>query len=339
MMNVVNLTNGKNFVIESGNSLINAALSAGVYLPYSCNTGRCGSCKCRVLKGKTIILKEELGLSAEEKNDGWILSCARSVQTDVTVEIEDLSEFLPPPIKTFPCRINAIDKLSGGVMCIKLRIPPNSDFNAMPGQYIDLIGPGGVRRSYSLANYNSFNKYLEFHIREVEGGVMSDYWFSRARINDLLRLNGPMGTFFLRNLKNLHLVFLATGTGIAPVKAMLEKLAVAPASDQALSVTLYWGGREPQDLYCDPRQWYTDLKYNPVLSRASDEWLGSRGYVQKVFLDDRPDLKKTVVYACGSSDMIRSAKAELIQSGLPEQRFYSDAFVPSGMSMDTKDQL
>jgi CDP-4-dehydro-6-deoxyglucose reductase len=133
----------------------------------------------------------------------------------------------------------------------------------------------------------------------------------------------------------LHLVFLATGTGIAPVKAMLEQLRTVPAHLQPLSTTLYWGGREKQDLYANPCQWHPTLKYVPVLSRATDSWTGVRGYVQKAFLADAPDLSKTVVYACGSDAMIKSAVLALTQAGLSDKRFYSDAFIPTG----TKPQL
>jgi CDP-4-dehydro-6-deoxyglucose reductase len=160
---------------------------------------------------------------------------------------------------------------------------------------------------------------------------MSKYWFDQAKANDLLRINGPLGSFFARPLNGLHLVFLATGTGMAPVKAILEQLATAPLDNQPLSVALYWGGREPQDLYADPSQWHPSLRYVPVLSRAPDNWTGAQGHVQHSLLCDKPDWAKTAVYACGSDAMIQSAKAKLIEAGLPDKRFYSDAFVPSGI--------
>lgn len=220
----VKLSNGREFTATEGNSLVDAALSAGITLSHSCKTGRCSTCKCKVLHGETAALQTETGLTDAEKTDGWILSCVRSAQTDVTLEVEDLGNVVLPPSKTLPCRISSIDPLATGVVRIMLRLPPTADFTSIPGQYIDVIGPGGVRRSYSLANANTSDKTLELHIRAVDGGVMSDYWFKQAKANDLLRLNGPLGTFFLRSLDQIHLVFLATGTGIAPVKAMLESL-------------------------------------------------------------------------------------------------------------------
>jgi CDP-4-dehydro-6-deoxyglucose reductase len=283
-----------------------------------------------VLSGQSVATVDELGLTSEEKAQGFILSCVRSALTDVLIDVEDLGDQIIPEIKTLPTRISSLEKLAPDVLSVKLRFPPNTPFPFLAGQYIDVIGPGGIRRSYSVANAPASDNQLQFHIRAVESGAMSQYWFDQAKVNDLLRINGPLGSFFTRHLSGLHLVFLATGTGIAPVKAMLEQLATGQLDDQPLSTTLYWGGRQQQDLYADPSQWHPSLRYVPVLSRAPDDWTGARGHVQHSLLGDKPDWANTVVYACGSNAMIQSAKAELTEAGLPAKRFYSDAFVPSG---------
>lgn len=328
-MPVVKLSNGREFPVIVGDSLLNAALSAGITLPHSCKIGRCITCKCKVLQGVTTALQGETGLTDAEKTEGWILSCVRSAQIDVTLEVEDLGNVVLPPSKTLPCRISSIDRLATDVIRVMLRLPPTADFRFIPGQYIDVIGPGGVRRSYSLANANTADKTLELHIRAVEGGVMSGYWFQQAKANDLLRFNGPLGTFFLRSLDQLHLVFLATGTGIAPVKAMLESL-ISIAPEQApQSVTVFWGGRTAKDLYFEPQAVPIGYEFVPVLSRATVGWSGASGYVQNALLATKPNLAHTVVYACGSDAMIRSAKASLLAAGLPDNRFFADAFVPS----------
>lgn len=325
----VKLSNGREFTATEGDSLVDAALSAGITLPHSCKTGRCSTCKCKVLQGETTALQTEAGLTDAEKAEGWILSCVRSAQTDVTLEVEDLGNVALPPSKTLPCRISSIDRLATDVVRIMLRLPPTADFMSIPGQYIDVIGPGGVRRSYSLANANTADKTLELHIRAVDGGVMSDYWFKRAKTNDLLRFNGPLGTFFLRGLDQLHLVFLATGTGIAPVKAMLESLAKTAPEQAPRSITVFWGGRTAEDLYFDPQAIPVGHRFVPVLSRAAEGWTGVSGYVQNALLATQPDLACTVVYACGSDAMISSAKSSLLTAGLPDNRFFADAFVPS----------
>ena len=328
-MPVVKLSNGREFSAAVGDSLVDTALSAGITLPHSCKTGRCSTCKCKVLQGETTALQTETGLTDAEKAEGWILSCVRSAQTDVTLEVEDLGNVVLPPSKTLPCRISSIDRLATDVIRVMLRLPPTVDFRSIPGQYIDVIGPGGVRRSYSLANANTADKTLELHIRAVDGGVMSDYWFKQAKANDLLRFNGPLGTFFLRSLDQLHLVFLATGTGIAPVKAMLESLAKTAPEQTPRSITVFWGGRTAGDLYFDPQAIPAGHRFVPVLSRAAEGWAGVSGYVHNVLLATQPDMAHTVVYACGSDAMIRSAKASLLTAGLLDNRFFADAFVPS----------
>ena len=328
-MTVVTLTSGKTFESAQGASILDAATQAKIILPYSCKTGRCSTCKCKVIEGETAALQIETGLTDAQKAEGWILSCVRSAQTDVTLEVEDLGNVVLPPSKTLPCRISSIDPLATDVIRVILRLPPTADFRSIPGQYIDVIGPGGVRRSYSLANANTSDKTLELHIRAVDCGAMSDYWFKQAKANDLLRFNGPLGTFFLRGLDQLHLVFLATGTGIAPVKAMLESLTQIAPEQAPQSVTVFWGGRTAEDLYFDPAAIPAGHRFVPVLSRAVAGWTGASGYVQNALLATQPDLTCSVVYACGSDTMIRSAKASLLVAGLPDNRFFADAFVPS----------
>ncbi|WP_333843996.1 FAD-binding oxidoreductase [Limnohabitans sp.] len=327
----IQTTYGKAFSQSASQTLLDAAAKSGIGLPYNCKTGRCSTCKCKVLSGQSVATVDELGLTSEEKAQGFILSCVRSALTDMLIDVEDLGDQVIPEIKTVPTRISSLEKLAPDILSVKLRLPPNTPFTFLAGQYVDVIGPAGIRRSYSVANAPASDNQLQLHIRAVQSGAMSQYWFDQAKVNDLLRINGPLGSFFARPLNGLHLVFLTTGTGIAPAKAMLEQLATAPLDNQPLSATLYWGGRDPQDLYTDPRQWHPSLRYVPVLSRACDDWTGARGYVQHSLLSEKLDLTNTVVYACGSDTMIQSAKAELTQAGLPTNRFYSDAFVPSGM--------
>lgn len=329
-MAIIHLTSGREFAAESGVSLLDAASAAGIALPYSCRTGRCSTCKALVQRGQTCPRTEEAGLSPEEIEAGWILTCVRSAETDVELDIEDLGGITLPQPKTLPCRIAELENLAPDVLRVKLRLPPTSAFSFIPGQYIDVIGLNGTRRSYSLANASFSDKLLELHIRAVNGGAMSDYWFNHAKLNDLLRLTGPLGTFFLRECKNTDIFFLATGTGIAPVKAMLESLMHVPEDQQPQSITVLWGGRKPEDLYIDIAAIPGKHRYIPVISRPSEDWTGAKGYVQDVLLTTAPDLTKVVVYACGSDNMIHDAKKLLSNAGLPIVRIYSDAFVSSG---------
>jgi len=234
-----------------------------------------------------------------------------------------------PVAKIQTCRISSLEKLAPDVLKAVLRLPPNVVLNFIPGQYIDVIGPGGIRRSYSLANAPKTDNTLELHIRAVNNGVMSQYWFNQAAVNDLLRLHGPQGTFFLRNIAKRDLIFLATGTGLAPVKAMLEALPGLASDQRPSSITVMWGARHEHDLYFDVTSLRGIQTYIPVLSQANGRWLGERGYIQEVLLRYMPDLRNAAIYACGSVGMIHGAKQLLADSGLPLARFYSDAFVPS----------
>ena len=331
-MPTIILSNGAKFEAGVGSSILNAAANSKLTLPYSCKMGRCSTCKCRVIAGSTRVLFDEIGLSEHEKADGWILSCVRTAETDVLLEVDDLGgKDLPVP-KTLPCRISEINHMAPDVIQVLLRLPPTADFQFVPGQYIDVIGPNGIRRSYSLANAGLEEKTLELHIRAVKGGAMSEYWFNRAKLNDLLRLNGPLGTFFLRETSNIDLIFLATGTGIAPVKAMLESMGKLSPDQLPKSISVFWGGRRVEDLYMSVTAITSYLSYIPVLSRPVGIWTGFKGYVQDALLATTRNFTNAATYACGSDAMIHSARACLVQAGLPSSRFYSDAFVSSGVS-------
>lgn len=325
----VQLTKGRMFEAKADESLLDAAARSGINLSYSCKTGRCSSCKCKLLSGKTSLIREEIGLNSEEKAKGWILSCARSAVTDIYLEADDLGEVSLPEAKTLPCRIDKIDFLAPDVVRVFLRFPSNTVFQFLPGQYVDVIGVGGVRRSYSLANADFDEKRLELQIRKVDGGAMSNYWFEHAKPNDLLRICGPLGTFFVRETKGIDLIFLATGTGIAPVKSILESIRKMEKDHQPNSIHVFWGGRTIRDLYLDFYDVVGNYKYTPVLSRAEEEWTGAKGYVQSVFLQSGCNLEKSIVYACGSNAMIHSAENALTKVGLLGENFYSDAFVSS----------
>lgn len=318
-MSIVELSTGKRFEALPDQSILASALAQGLVLEHSCKTGRCGVCKTKVISGETVVLQDEESLSEQEQQAGFILTCCRGALTDVSLDTEDLRFLAGIETKTLPCRIDALDKLSDDVLQVTLRLPPNQPLRYLAGQYIDLIA-NGIRRSYSVANTQRDDNKIVLDIRYVEQGQMSEYLFHRAKANDLLRLEGPLGTFCLRESTKTPL-FIATGTGIAPIKAMIESL----PSNQP--ITVYWGGRVVEDIYWKDTP--DNVNLIPVLSRADDDWSGKRGYVQQAVVADHIDLSTVVVYACGSESMIRDAKAHFIQVGLSEKDFYSDAFVSS----------
>lgn len=318
------LSNGKRFSAPSDVSILDAARQVGLTLDHSCATGRCGVCKAHVVSGETRVLGREEALTDSDLVSSNILTCRRAALTDVMLDVEDLG--LPDNIvrKILPCRIDGMSALASDVMRIMLRLPPTSTFAYLPGQYVNVIGPNGIRRSYSIANANSGDKRIELHIRHVPGGSMSQYWFEKARLNDLLRIDGPIGTFFHRGDEK-DTILLVTGTGYAPAKAILENLA---ANGWKRHISLFWGGRHRQDLYLAPEQDGLDLDFHPVLSREKAPH-AEAGHVQDVLLAHRRDFRDAVVYACGSELMIASARSALESAGLSPKSFHSDAFVHS----------
>lgn len=324
-MFAVTLVNGRSFDAKADETLLDAARRHGLVLEHSCRTGRCGVCKTAVLDGKTRALGSEEALSPAEQAQGHVLTCVRAAVTDISLGSEDLGRLAEIEIKTLPARIDRLEALAPDVLRVALRLPPTASFSYLPGQYIDVIAPSGARRSYSLAEAPRADGKLELHIRQVPDGELSAWWFGSAKSNDLLRFEGPFGTFYRRDVE-LVPVFMVTGTGYAPARAMLQELT---AQNMSGPVWLYWGGRQPFDLYDVVDFQSLDLRYVPVLSRAGADWQGRRGHVQEAVLADHPDLSGTVVYACGSDAMIHSARERLQAAGLPAGHFYSDAFVAS----------
>lgn len=322
----VRLANGKQFAATASTTLLDAALAAGLPLEHGCRTGRCGSCRTQVLQGRTTRIGSDTCLSEAEHAQGWVLSCTDAAASDLSLDAEDQGALAGIETRTLPARIHSLKRLSSDVLQVVLRLPPTAALRALAGQYLNIVGPDGARRSYSMANAPQPGALLEFFIRRVPDGALSDYWFGRAAPGDLLRIDGPRGSFYMRPSAGRHVVMLATGTGIAPLKAMLEQLSVTPGQVPA-TLRLLWGGRTPADLFWAPDFPALPLQFTPVLSRADACWAGARGHVQQVLLASAGKLAHTDVYACGSPAMIFSARQALVAAGLPARQFHADAFV------------
>jgi len=328
-MPTVELNTGRRFEAPVDASILDAARAHGIVLEYSCRTGRCGICKALVRAGETKILRpEEESLTVKERARGLILTCCRASAGDVVLDIEPLDRLAGLEIKTMPARIVSIEPLASEIVRIILRTPPASPMRFLSGQYVDVLADG-ARRSYSLANAPRADGLLELLIKRYPGGHLSDYWFERAKPNDLVRIEGPLGTFFLRDAAPTNILFLATGTGIAPVKALLEELAADPARTAKHQVRVFWGNREAENFCWDPVGLGMTVGFHHLLSGNDPQWSGQRGYVHKAAIEDGFDPADTVVYACGSNTMIASARDLFASLGLPTQRFFSDAFVVS----------
>ena len=240
---------GKDFSSIDGKTILDSAFSSELVFEYSCKSGQCGTCKTTLLKGEIIEVQKQLALDKDDAHDQF-LTCCCVAASDILIDAIDLSAMHGIEVKILPTRINSLDLLSEDIMQVKLRLPPASNFEFLEGQFIDIIGPNSIRRSYSIASISS-NKEIILLIKRVENGELSNYWFNEARLNDLLRLEGPKGTFYLRD-RVKPLVFLATGTGIAPIISILDKLDSDPDFNQIENISLFWGNRVQQDFGLRP---------------------------------------------------------------------------------------
>ncbi len=316
-----------------GESILDAALREGFVIAYGCRNGACGTCKGKVLEGRVDYgnIQPQALQDADRKN-GYALFCQARPLTDVVVECREIGATKDIQIKTLPCRVQRMARLAPDVMLLELKLPANERLQFLAGQYIDILMRDGGRRSLSMANPPHDDALLQLHLRNY-GGPFSTRVFTAMKEKEILRFEGPLGTFFLRDESTKPIVLLASGTGFAPIKSIVES---AIHRGIRRPMTLYWGGRARGDLYLNDlaEQWQRDagVRYVPVLSeaRAEDRWSGRTGFVHRAVMEDFPDLSGHQVYACGAPVVVESAHRDFTaQCGLPEEEFFSDAFTPA----------
>jgi CDP-4-dehydro-6-deoxyglucose reductase len=326
----IKLKNEKFFQCDEKSTIFEAAKNCGIILEHSCLNARCRSCAVQIIEGTTKDKLDDLVLSPEEKDNKWILCCNSIPTSDLIIDKEDIGDIEIYEKKIFPAKIESIYKLTENIIEVKLKLPPISNFRYNSGQYVNII-KGQIKRSYSIANSFQLNNSITFFIKKYDKGIMSNYWFNDAQVNDLLRIEGPLGSFFYRanNLENI--IFLATGTGVAPIKAILENFREFSIEHENKNIWLFVGARYEKDLFWNPIDLIKSLKINyiPVLSRGLSDWEGERGYIQEIVIKKNISLTNAQVYACGSNEMLESAKKILVENGLHNNNFFSDAFVPS----------
>jgi CDP-4-dehydro-6-deoxyglucose reductase len=325
----------RTFEVERDEPILAAAIRQGVGLPYGCRDGACGSCKSRLVEGRVIHGAHQLkALSVEEEAAGMILTCCATPQTDCVVEARSVPGAGQFPVLKLPSRVLSIERPAPDVAVLKLQLPANQNLQYHAGQYVEFILMGGARRSYSMANapHNLGSPpSIELHVRHMPGGVFTDHVFGKMKERDILRMEGPFGSFFLREDSPKPMILLASGTGLAPIKAMIEHLQMKGSTRPAV---LYWGCRRRPDLYL--HDWcertaaaMPNLRYVPVLSEpaADDAWTGRTGLVHEAVMADWPDLSGHQVYACGAPVMVDAAQRDFVaRCRLPAEEFYADAF-------------
>jgi CDP-4-dehydro-6-deoxyglucose reductase len=314
------LPSGVMFESSSDKTILDSALEAGVVLEHSCKTGTCGVCEARVVLGEVDGLNKKV-----------LLTCQEMPSCDLTLHAEYFPELANIKCLTSPAKVSSILYKSESIISLELRLPPKIKFDFLPGQYLELKHQG-ITRSYSIASIPNRKNTIELHFKRVLGGKMSEKIFSPIKDDQLVQVEGPKGTFFLHNKKTGPVVFIATGTGFAPIKAMVSQLIQSQQLDRPIYI--YWGNRSSEFFYDEHvlSDWcgrFDSIKVELCLSKKEENWLGRIGYVQNCLMEDEFCLCDAEVYACGSIEMIESAKSLLIDAGLDRDSFYSDAFVAS----------
>ncbi len=326
---------GRSFTVEGDETLLSAGIRQGLNMPYGCKDGACGSCKCKKISGEVQLgTYQTKALSDEERAQGLVLTCCATALSDVVLESKQVTSADAFPMKKMPVRIASMEKVSSDVMRIFVQLPATEVMQYHAGQYVEFLLRDGSRRAYSMANAPHTLAVdapkVELHIRHMPGGKFTDHVFGAMKEKDIQRVEGPQGSFYLREDNDAPIVLLASGTGFAPIKALMEHM-------QHKGITrptrLYWGGRRPADLYMN--DWVLaqlplmpHLQYIPVVSNAlpEDAWAGRTGFVHAAVLQDTPSLTAYQVYACGAPIVVDSAKRDYLASGLVEDNFFADSF-------------
>jgi CDP-4-dehydro-6-deoxyglucose reductase len=325
----------RSFEVARDEAILPAAIRQGIGLPYGCRDGACGSCKSKLVEGRVIHGAHQLkALSHAEEEAGFILTCCATPQTDCTVEARSVPGAGEHPVLKMPSRVMSIERPAADVAVLKLQLPANQNLQYRAGQYVEFILRDGSRRSYSMANAPhelGSPPAIELHVRHMPGGKFTDHVFGAMKEKEILRMEGPFGSFFLREDSSKPLILLASGTGFAPIKALIQHLRGKGMQREAV---LYWGCRKKADLYqhawCEQAAAeMPQLRYVPVLSEpmAEDAWTGRTGFVHQAVMADFPDLSGHQVYACGAPVMVESAHRDFVaRCGLPDDEFYADSF-------------
>ncbi len=320
------------FPVEPGESVLDAALRQGFAFPYGCRNGACGSCLGTLVAGEVRYPDEQRPPALKESDmaAGKALFCQARPASDLVIEVREIGAAKDIVIKTLPCRVAKKELLAHDVMRLKLKLPVTERLQFLAGQYIDILLKDGRRRGFSLANAPHDDEFLELHVRRVEGGFFTGHVFDDMKEKALLRLEGPLGSFFLREDSERPVILMGGGTGFAPLKGILEH-----AFHQGIErpMHLFWGVRSRRDLYLGelPERWaqaHPDFRYTPVLSEpiAEDQWQGETGLVPEAVVREHPDLSGFDLYMSGPPAMIAAARTLFEAHGLPADRLYYDSF-------------
>ncbi len=326
----------RSFVVNEGESILAAALRQGVMLPYSCKNGTCGSCKGLVVKGEVHYpFHPPMALERCDIAEGQALMCQAEPLEDLEIQVREIEAVRDIEVRMLPARVLEKTRLTDNVVRLRLKLPPALRLQFLAGQYVDALLQDGKRRAFSIASCPSLEDEIELHIRHVDGGGFTGWVFDTLKERDILRFEGPLGNFFVRNDQpERPLLMMGGGTGFAPLKSMIEHL--LEQGDER-EIHLYWGARQASDLYLDelPQSWakaHPHIHYHRALSDVA-ETAGDNaakdyypGLVHQAVLHNHPDLSGFDVYMSGPPAMIDTAKAAFAGKGLRADRLYYDSF-------------
>ncbi len=323
---------GHAFDCDADETVLQAAMRADLMIPYGCRNGACGTCKGKILEGDVDYGPHQAStLTDDEKRRGLALFCCARPKTDLVIEVREVRRAGDIQIKRLPCRIESIDKVAPDVAVVRLKLPTSERLQYLAGQYVDFLLKDGHRRSFSIATPPHADALLELHIRHTPGGLFTDPLFTTWKGREILRFEGPLGAFYLREDSDKPVIFVAGGTGFAPIKAIIEHMLHHRIPRE---IVLYWGARAKRDLYLPdlPGKWQTEnpnFTFIPVLSDPApdDAWPGRTGLVHQAVMDDFQDLAGYQVYACGAPPMIDAARRDFTTlRNLPPEEFFADSF-------------
>jgi CDP-4-dehydro-6-deoxyglucose reductase len=318
---------GHEFNVEAGESILDAAVRQGINLPYGCRNGFCGNCQSTLLAGE-LVYPEGPPPALDENQGGVCLTCKGVPNSDVRIEVAEIAQAQDIQIREMPCKVDRIERLNEDVIRLYLKLPEGERLQFLAGQYLNFILENGERRAFSIANAPHDDAFIELHIRHVAGGTFTDFLFAGMQEKTIMRIEAPLGSYFLREDSERPVIFMGGGTGFAPLKGIIEhafKIGVERP------MHLYWGVRAAQDLYLPelPEQWareHSNFTYVPVLSEPGNDWQGRTGWVHESVLAEHTDLSDFDVYMSGPPPMIDAGKKAFIAHGLSEEHFFSDAF-------------
>lgn len=318
---------GHEFTVRSGETVLDAALRQNIGLPYGCRDGACGSCMASLLEGEIDYPSGKTAALEGQAEDACLMCQAvpRSNLRCAAGEVEQAEEIQP---LTLPCRVDGKEQLSHDVVRLYLKQPTGQRLQFLAGQYLDIILKDGRRRAFSIANAPHDDAFIELHIRHIEGGAFTDHVFSAMEEKEILRIQAPLGRFTLREASERPLLFIAGGTGFAPIKGMIEH---AFHVGIRRPMHLYWGVRARRDLYLPElaEQWaatHSGFRFVPVLSEPDPDWEGRRGFVHQAVVEDHPDMSGFDVYMAGPPVMVQAGRKAFEEAGLGLEHIFTDAF-------------